>query len=105
MNFRFSTRWDKESHQERPKPITEFTSRQTESSTGSASTTQTPMFDAKSATQTPIFDDKSTTKTPMYDTKSGTFKPFVKNPDKQLRYEQFLHAQKQKTKLDLKYDG
>jgi len=91
---RFSTRWDKESHQERPNPTTEFTSRQTESSTDSASTTQTPMF-----------DDKSTTKTPMYDTKSGTFKPFVKNPDKQLRYEQFLQAQKQKTKLNLKYDG
>ena len=73
---RFSSRWDKDVNQIRPKH--------------------------KSDNQTEVLSDTKKA-CPQYD-KSGVFKPFLKYPEKQARYEVYLAAKRKGCKPVFKYD-
>ncbi|XP_066920075.1 G patch domain-containing protein 1-like [Clytia hemisphaerica] len=77
---RFSSRWDKEINQVRPKIINKPSPADTAEET------------------------KPKKDVPMYDVKSKTFRPFAKNPEKQARYEEFVKAKKENRDAVFQYD-
>ena len=81
MFYRFSSRWDKQIHQERPKAGDDLTDKSKEK-------------------EEEIMKEEA----PLYDVKSKIFRPFARYPKKQARYEEFIAAKKENREPSYRYD-
>jgi len=80
FTFRFSSRWDKQIHQERPKASDNLND------------------------ETKDNEETKKDEEPLYDVKSKVFRPFARYPEKQARYEEFLAAKKEDREPSYRYD-
>ena len=96
--FRFSTRWDKEINQIRPKVSTTTTTDDRSSGQQTSKNQQKKTNNNNKATE------KNDDNESMYDVKSKMFRPFARYPEKQARYEEFLAAKKARREPVYQYD-